>query len=226
MRLPWMRALCVTCGMGNVAGRVERRGSGAGRQRLTRAQRRDQLLDAAAELVAERGIGAVTMEGVAARAGVSKALPYTHFDDATDLLVSLRLREMEVLGESVKRAVVGVEGFEAQVHAVVHATFGTAVERGGILTTLVFALPIANEPAAAVGPEPSDMAVFFVDQLGVSLPVARVMASVVILGFTGALLSLSASLASRPLVEAVVTRMILGGVSAVATAELDGQLPS
>ena len=79
--------LCVTSGMGNVARRTGRGSTRSKKPRLTRAQRRDHLLDAAAELVGLKGVGAVTMEGVAARAGVSKALPYTHFDDATDLLM-------------------------------------------------------------------------------------------------------------------------------------------
>lgn len=166
------------------------------------------------------------MEGVAGRAGVSKALPYTHFDDATDLLVALRLREMENLGASVRAAIAGTEGFEDQVKAVVGATFATAVERGGILTTLVFALPISDEPTAAVAKEPSDLALFFAAELEVSLPVARVMSSIVILGFTGALLSLAADVASRPLVEAILTRMIVSGAAAVAAADRNGQLPS
>ena len=40
---------------------------------------------AEALLVSERGFGAITMEGVAARAGVSKALPYSHFENAEAL---------------------------------------------------------------------------------------------------------------------------------------------
>lgn len=65
-----------------------------GRRRLSRAERRDQLLSVAAELVKEGGLAAVTMEGVADRAGVSKALPYSHFANADDLLVELYRREV------------------------------------------------------------------------------------------------------------------------------------
>lgn len=39
-------------------------------------------------------MAAVTMEGVAERAGVSKALPYNHFANADDLLVELYRREV------------------------------------------------------------------------------------------------------------------------------------
>ena len=54
--------------------------------RLSAAQRREQFLDVAAQLVVEQGADAVTMEAVAARAGVSKALSYRYFDNAGALL--------------------------------------------------------------------------------------------------------------------------------------------
>jgi len=47
--------------------------------RLPRNERREQLLDVAAGLILEKGTEAVTMEGVAAAAGVSKGLGYAYF---------------------------------------------------------------------------------------------------------------------------------------------------
>ena len=85
--------------------------------RLRRDQRRDQLLDSAAALLVERGPGAITMEGVAAEAGVSKALPYAHFDNATELLRQLRDRELDHLRDRLLAASAGVEGFERLVEA-------------------------------------------------------------------------------------------------------------
>ncbi len=41
------------------------------------------------------------MEGIAARGGVSKALPYRHFDNADDVLMALYQREMALLAERV-----------------------------------------------------------------------------------------------------------------------------
>jgi AcrR family transcriptional regulator len=57
--------------------------------KLTRGERRESLLDAATELLGAGGPGAVTMEGVAAAAGVTKALPYRHFPNADAVLVAL-----------------------------------------------------------------------------------------------------------------------------------------
>jgi AcrR family transcriptional regulator len=61
---------------------------------LTRAR----LMDAAAELIAERGWGAVTTRMVAGRAGLRPGLVHYHFDSVTDLLIdsSLRVAQTEV----------------------------------------------------------------------------------------------------------------------------------
>ena len=49
---------------------------------------RDRLLDAAAEACVEVGFEAVTVAGVAARAGVTPAAVYNHFTDKADLMYS------------------------------------------------------------------------------------------------------------------------------------------
>lgn len=38
-------------------------------------------------MLLERGAAAITMEGLAVQAGVSKALPYIHFDNAEAVLI-------------------------------------------------------------------------------------------------------------------------------------------
>jgi TetR/AcrR family transcriptional regulator, regulator of biofilm formation and stress response len=59
---------------------------------------RVRLMDAAAELIAERGWGAVTTRVVAERAGLRPGLVHYHFDSVTDLLIdsSLRAAQAEV----------------------------------------------------------------------------------------------------------------------------------
>ncbi len=54
------------------------RPAAAGRSRRAE-ETRDRILDAAARLLAERGWAGTTVEGIAAAAGVSKALIYHHF---------------------------------------------------------------------------------------------------------------------------------------------------
>jgi AcrR family transcriptional regulator len=59
------------------------------RQYLRAAARREAILVAADELVASRGLGQLSIVGVAAQAGISRQLIYRHFADLNDLLLAL-----------------------------------------------------------------------------------------------------------------------------------------
>ena len=73
-------------------------------RRMKRSQRRHQLLDVAAERVVEHGLAAMSMERIAEWAGVSKALPYAHFDNIEALLVALYQREWVAIGREIVAA--------------------------------------------------------------------------------------------------------------------------
>jgi AcrR family transcriptional regulator len=55
--------------------------------------RREQLLDVAKALVVQQGFHAVSIEGVARRAGISRPIVYGHFRDLPGLLEALVARE-------------------------------------------------------------------------------------------------------------------------------------
>jgi AcrR family transcriptional regulator len=57
------------------------------------AERREQLLDAALDVIGERGYGGVTMEEIALRAGVTKPVVYDIFANRGELLMALLERE-------------------------------------------------------------------------------------------------------------------------------------
>ena len=61
--------------------------------RLPPAERREQLLDAALELIGREGYGGVTMEAVAREVGVTKPVVYDAFPNRGELLRALRQRE-------------------------------------------------------------------------------------------------------------------------------------
>ena len=61
--------------------------------RMTAEARREQLLDVTKAIVAERGFHAVSIEGVAREAGISRPIVYGHFDDLPGLLDALVRRE-------------------------------------------------------------------------------------------------------------------------------------
>ena len=61
--------------------------------RMTAAERREQILDVTKEFVDERGFHAVSIEAVARRAGITRPVVYTHFNDLSGLLEALVERE-------------------------------------------------------------------------------------------------------------------------------------
>jgi AcrR family transcriptional regulator len=63
--------------------------------RLPPEERREQLLDAALELIADHGYDGVSMEGVAREAGVTKPVVYDLFPNRGELLRALLQREEE-----------------------------------------------------------------------------------------------------------------------------------
>lgn len=68
--------------MKNDAGKLQAR-------RLSRSQRRRQLLDKALEIIREEGADSLTLGHLAACAGVSKPVAYDHFDTRSGLLIAL-----------------------------------------------------------------------------------------------------------------------------------------
>ena len=78
-----------TDGSSAPAARRRARGSRAGRERADAARNRTRVLAAAAALFAERGVGSVTMDDVAARAEVGKGTLYRRFGDRSGLAAAL-----------------------------------------------------------------------------------------------------------------------------------------
>ena len=114
------------------------------RRRLSAADRRTHLLDVAVVLLGESGPEAVTMEGVAARAGVSKALGYRYFDNADELLLAVHDREMAELGTRVRSALRGADTFEAGIRASLTAWLDRLAERGSVITMIMQAGPVSG----------------------------------------------------------------------------------
>lgn len=61
--------------------------------RLSAAERHDQLLDVTTELVAQAGFHAASIEAIARRAGITRAVVYQHFGDLQTLLEEVIERE-------------------------------------------------------------------------------------------------------------------------------------
>lgn len=106
------------------------RAQSAARQRMSGTARRSQLLDVAAQAVLDGGLTDLTMERLAMRAGVSKALPYTHFESIDDVLASLYEREGMRLGEFIWAALEAASP-GADLVRVHIASYFEGLEQGG-----------------------------------------------------------------------------------------------
>ena len=114
-------------------------GQGVARRpaRLSAKERREHFLDVTAQLVLERGAEAVTMEAVAAAAGVSKGLGYAYFSNRNELLLTLLNRELTELQRRSDEEVRKAHDFEGRIRASIRAWFDVMTERGALIGTLM-----------------------------------------------------------------------------------------
>lgn len=73
--------------------------------RMPPAQRREQLIDAALEVILENGYGGVSIEAVARTAGVTRPVVYDHFPDLPRLVQALVEREERYSLEQLEEVV-------------------------------------------------------------------------------------------------------------------------
>src|SRR5437660_7704697 len=82
--------------------------------RMPPAQRREQLIDAALEVILEHGYGGVSIEAVARTAGVTRPVVYDHFPDLARLLHALVEREERYSLEQLEEVVPQVSAAAAR----------------------------------------------------------------------------------------------------------------
>lgn len=111
------------------------------RVRMSRAARREQLLDAAAEILVEIGPDNLTVEALAVHAGVSKALPYAYFSNAEEIVDALFVREMGALDDRVADEVRAATTFDDRIRATLNAICDVVLERGALVATLMTPRP-------------------------------------------------------------------------------------
>ena len=89
----------------------------AERRQEEKDRRRVEIVEAAEDLYREMGWDAVTMDGVARRARLSRALVYVYFKDKQDLHLAIAARALEMLRqrftEATARARTGMDKVEA-----------------------------------------------------------------------------------------------------------------
>src|SRR5438270_6130723 len=86
--------------------------------RMPPAQRREQLIDAALEVILEHGYRGVSIEAVARTAGVTRPVVYDHFPDLARLLHALVEREERYSLEQLEQVVPAVPDDPANLEPV------------------------------------------------------------------------------------------------------------
>ena len=104
--------------------------------RLSRGERREALLDAAALLVAAGDVEAVSMEAVAERAGVSRPLVYKHFANRYELLSALYRREAAHLHAEMSAEVTAAETLDEMVRAFIRGALRAQADRAATFAAL------------------------------------------------------------------------------------------
>ncbi len=188
----------------------------APRRRLTGEQRKQTLLDAAAEIAMEAGLDHVTMERAAEWVGVHKKVAYRYFPNRDALLVALFERENTLFDYEVAVALEGCQSFEDQVRAVVR-TYLSALDGGRLHVHNTAASGLSGPIVEYQAERTAGVIDYFVElmQSHGSLPpeVARTGAIVFIYGLDGLLLQRASTGADR---EALVETYV-----AMALASLD-----
>jgi AcrR family transcriptional regulator len=114
-------------------------------KRLPADRRREQLLEVALKLFAERGFNATTMDDIAEAAGVTKPLLYQHFDSKRALYLELVDSVATSLLEAIGKAVAAAEGPRQQVEGGFAAYFHLVVTRADAFN-LLFGSDVPNDP--------------------------------------------------------------------------------
>jgi AcrR family transcriptional regulator len=201
-----------------------RPGAGPRAARLSGKERREHFLDVTAELVSEKGVEAVTMESVAAAAGVSKGLGYAYFSNRNELLLSLLNREQEELQRRISDEVRQSSDFEGRLRATVRAWFDVMTERGALISTLLQAQAIQGPLAERRRSYNAEVLEFYgrlaVKEFGIPRRKATVMAAILLAGMTGIIERWRAG-ESRRLLEETYVDVVMGALRDVAS-RLDG----
>lgn len=178
------------------------------RRRLSREARRRQLLDAAEELLTAEGSEALTMERLARYAGVSKALPYSHFENSDEVLAAVHGRVMARLGAAIVAALEAAPPTR-RAEAVVAAYFDAVAAMGPVLAVLTAP---GSRPARLAedrgAPGVPFAARLLVEHFDVDPTRAVAAARVVLAGLLGAVRAWTAGDASREVAEELAVAVV------------------
>jgi AcrR family transcriptional regulator len=182
------------------------------RRRLSPEQRRDELLAAAAALVLDEGIDALSLEVVAERAGCSRNLAYTYFPNQAALIEALTEAERTLVSAAMLERIPDPASFDEWGKAWLEVVLDLAETRGPLLLltfqeTMTLAGPSGRR--ADRGAAADQFAARLTDGAGVDDPAeARALAHVLGGAIIGGIVAVASGRSSRPVVEQQLQRVL------------------
>lgn len=104
--------------------------------RLSRAARRDALIDTVVAMATSGSIEDISMEAVAERAGVSRPLVYRHFANRRELLAAAYRREATAMHEELAAEVAAGETLTEMYRALIRGALRATVDRAEVFSAL------------------------------------------------------------------------------------------
>ncbi len=104
--------------------------------RLSPEQRSAEILDAAASVITNEGMSAISMERLGREAGISKALVYNYFANRNELLIALLERGQKLLRKNNVQIAANAETLEELIRGTLHSYLLAMREKGELLQRL------------------------------------------------------------------------------------------
>jgi AcrR family transcriptional regulator len=124
---------------------------------LLQVYRRDQILNAAREVIGENGYDQSSVDQIAKRAGLSRSTVYEYFSSKEEILKGSFAAHRELLAEELARCIHRAAGLEEQLTAFFEICLSRVDENREFFLAIAFPLPL-DEATAAEGPGGTEFA--------------------------------------------------------------------
>lgn len=190
------------------------------RQRLRAPERREQLLASANRIVERTGFETLTMERVAAEAGVSKPVVYNHFANADEVAAAVARREVERLDREVAARMATAETFDDRLSAMIDPYLDAFLAPRSVLRRLALQRPNGGARQEATDGRLRQVLGFITDEISRHFEIpprdAGLAAATLYAGFEGASTYALVTRADRADVDRVLHAIIDGGLRELA----------
>lgn len=195
---------------------VAKRNTAIPKPRLPAAERRALFLQAAADIVVQHGLPAVTMEEVAARTGVNKRLAYRYFTNREEILRALLDQEMGEAGSRARTVLSDDPDLRERISVNIRIWLELVHERGPLLSRLFSDEAVFPHVAREVHElSIKDWAGVLRKSHAVSKTTADVLARIYLAALRGAVEALGNKVATLDEIVSIYTEVAVAGADAV-----------